>query len=150
MTFTQRILIAMGAGIVVGIFLSVYGSNFQGASDFLVDGVFYVAGSIFISLLRLMVVPLVLVSLVCGVTSLGDLRALGRIGGKTLGLYLCTTAVAITIALTIATVFSPGGGFELAGEEYNYEASVAPPLTEVIIGMVPDNPIRAMADSQML
>ena len=150
MTFTQRILIAMGAGIVVGIFLSVYGSNFQGASDFLVDGVFYVAGSIFISLLRLMVVPLVLVSLVCGVTSLGDLRALGRIGGKTLGLYLCTTAVAITIALTIATVFSPGGGFELAGEEYNYEASVAPPLTGVIIGMVPDNPIRAMADSQML
>jgi Na+/H+-dicarboxylate symporter len=150
MTFTQRILIAMGAGIVIGVFLNVYGSSFQGTSDFLVDGVFYVVGSIFISLLKLMVVPLVLVSLVCGVTALGDLRALGRIGGKTLGLYLCTTAVAITIALTIATVISPGGGFELAGGEYSYEASEAPPLTEVIIGMVPDNPIRAMADSQML
>ena len=150
MTFTQRILIAMGAGIVIGVFLNVYGSSFQGTSDFLVDGVFYVVGSIFISLLKLMVVPLVLVSLICGVTALGDLRALGRIGGKTLGLYLCTTAVAITIALTIATVISPGGGFELAGGEYSYEASEAPPLTEVIIGMVPDNPIRAMADSQML
>ncbi len=150
MTFTQRILIAMGAGIVIGVFLNVYGSSFQGTSDFLVDGVFYVVGSIFISLLKLMVVPLVLVSLICGVTALGDLRALGRIGGKTLGLYLCTTAVAITIALTIATVISPGDGFELAGGEYSYEASEAPPLTEVIIGMVPDNPIRAMADSQML
>jgi DAACS family dicarboxylate/amino acid:cation (Na+ or H+) symporter len=150
MTFTQRIIIAMTAGILVGISLNVFGPNFQGTSDFLVDGLFYVLGSIFISLLQLMVVPLVLVSLVCGVTALGDLRALGRIGGKTLGLYLVTTAVAITIALTIATIVAPGGGFELAGEEYNYQASEAPPLAEVIIGMFPDNPIRAMADSQML
>jgi len=150
MTFTQRILLAMGAGIVVGVFLNVFGPSFQVANEFLVDGVFNVVGSIFVSLLQLMVVPLVLVSLVCGVTALGDLRALGRIGGKTLGLYLCTTAVAITISLTIATVISPGGGFELAGEEYNYVAGDAPPLTEVLIGMVPSNPIRAMADSQML
>lgn len=150
MTFTQKILIAMGAGIAVGVFLNVFGAGFQGFSDFLVDGLFYVVGTIFISLLRLMVVPLVLVSLVCGVTALGDLNALGRIGGKTLGLYLCTTAVAITISLTISVLLGPGGGFELAGEEYDYVAGEAPPITEVLIGMVPDNPIRAMADSQML
>ncbi|MGI9259867.1 MAG: dicarboxylate/amino acid:cation symporter [Gammaproteobacteria bacterium] len=150
MTFTQRILIAMAAGIVVGVFLNLLGSNFQAGSDFLVDGIFYVLGSIFIALLRLMVVPLVLVSLVCGVTALGDLKALGRVGIKTLGLYLVTTAVAITIALSLANVLDPGQGFQLEGEEFNYESSEPPPFADVIINMFPENPIRAMADDQML
>ncbi len=150
MTFTQRILLAMLAGILVGVFINALGANFQAISDFLVDGAFYVLGAIFIALLKLMVVPLVLVSLVCGVTALGDLRALGRVGGKTLGLYLVTTAVAITFALTIANVVDPGQGFELAGEEFSYETREAPPLSEVIINMFPENPIRAMANDQML
>jgi DAACS family dicarboxylate/amino acid:cation (Na+ or H+) symporter len=150
MSFTQRILLAMLAGVIVGVLLNAFGPNFQAVNDFLVDGLFYVVGTIFISLLKLMVVPLVLVSLVCGVTALGDLRALGRVGGKTLGLYLVTTAVAITIALTVANVISPGQGFELAGEEFSYEVRDAPPLADVIINMFPENPIRAMADSQML
>ena len=150
MSFTQRILLAMLGGIVIGVLLNLFGSGFQGANDFLVDGLFYVLGSIFVSLLQLMVVPLVLVSLVCGVTALGDLRALGRVGGKTLGLYLMTTAVAITIALTVTSVISPGEGFAIAGEDFTYETRAAPPLAEVIINMFPQNPIRAMADSQML
>ena len=108
--------ILMLGGIVIGVSLNLFGSGFQGANDFLVDGLFYVLGSIFVSLLQLMVVPLVLVSLVCGVTALGDLRALGRVGGKTLGLYLITTAVAITFALTVTSVISPGEGFAIAGE----------------------------------
>jgi DAACS family dicarboxylate/amino acid:cation (Na+ or H+) symporter len=150
MTFTQRILIAMAAGIVVGVLLNMLGSGFQAGSDFLVDGLFYVLGSIFIALLRLMVVPLVLVSLVCGVTALGDLKALGRVGIKTLGLYLTTTAIAITIALSLANVFDPGQGFQLEGEEFAYESSEPPPFADVIINMFPENPIRAMADDQML
>ncbi len=150
MSFTQRILLAMLAGITVGVLLNVFGANFQVISDFLVDGLFYVVGAIFIALLKLMVVPLVLVSLVCGVTALGDLRTLGRVGGKTLGLYLVTTAVAITFALTIANVISPGEGFEFAGQEFSYQTREAPPLAEVLIGIFPDNPIRAMADGQML
>jgi len=150
MSFTQRILLAMLGGIVVGVLLNLFGSGFQGANDFLVDGLFYVLGSIFVSLLQLMVVPLVLVSLVCGVTALGDLRALGRVGGKTLGLYLMTTAIAITFALTVTNVISPGEGFAIAGEDFSYETREAPPLAEVIINMFPQNPIRAMADSQML
>jgi len=150
MSFTQRILLAMLAGVIIGVFLNVVGTNFQAANDFLVDGLFYVLGAIFVALLQLMVVPLVLVSLVCGVTALGDLRALGRVGGKTLGLYLMTTAVAITFALTVASMISPGEGFEFAGGEFSYEAREAPPLAEVIINMFPENPIRAMADSQML
>jgi len=150
MSFTQRILLAMLAGIVIGVILNLFGANFLTVNNFLVDGLFYVVGAIFVALLKLMVVPLVLVSLVCGVTALGDLRAVGRVGGKTLGLYLLTTAVAITFALTISNVIAPGAGFELVGEEFAYEAREAPPLAEVIINMFPDNPIRAMADDQML
>jgi Na+/H+-dicarboxylate symporter len=150
MSFTQRILLAMLAGILIGVFLNVFGANFLTVNNFLVDGLFYVVGAIFVALLKLMVVPLVFVSLVCGVTALGDLRAIGRVGGKTLGLYLVTTAVAITFALTISNVIAPGAGFELVGEEFSYEAREAPPLAEVIINMFPENPIRAMANDQML
>ncbi len=150
MTFTQRILIAMAAGIAVGVFLNMLGANFQAVTDFLVDGLFYVLGSIFIALLRLMVVPLVLVSLVCGVTALGDLKALGRVGVKTLGLYLLTTAIAISISLSLANALDPGQGFQLEGEEFTYESSEPPPFADVIINMFPENPVRAMAEDQML
>jgi DAACS family dicarboxylate/amino acid:cation (Na+ or H+) symporter len=150
MSFTQRILLAMLAGILVGIAVNIYGAAVEPLTGFAVEGVFYVLGQIFISLLQLMVVPLVLVSLVCGVTALGDLRALGRVGGKTFGLYLMTTAIAIMLALAVARVLSPGEGFELVGELAEYQSREAPPLTEVIIDMIPENPIRAMADGQML
>ena len=149
MSFTQRVVIAMGAGIVFGVLLNLLGDPDGMINAFLVDGVFYIVGQIFIAALKMMVVPLVLVSLVCGVTSLGDLRALGRVGGKTLLLYLMTTAIAIMLALGIANLFSPGEGFELSGEVV-FEAAEPPSFSEVLIGMVPDNPVAAMADAQML
>jgi DAACS family dicarboxylate/amino acid:cation (Na+ or H+) symporter len=150
MTFTQRILLGMIAGIIVGSILNAYGMAVPGLEAFLVEGVFHVVGSIFISLLQLMVVPLVLVSLVCGVTALGDLRSLGRVGGKTLALYMMTTAIAIVLALTIASLVSPGEGFEFSDQDISFESSDAPPLSEVLIDMFPQNPIRAMAEGQML
>ncbi len=150
MSFTHRILIGMLAGVVVGTLLNSFGLAVGPVQTFLVDGLFHVVGSIFVSLLQLMVVPLVLVSLVCGVTALGDLRALGRVGGKTLGLYMLTTAVAIVLALSMATIVSPGEGFVLSDLEVSYESSEAPPLSDVLINMFPQNPVRAMAEGQML
>jgi len=147
MTFTTKILIAMAAGIAVGVAFSTFG--LESLSPYLVDGLFYAIGQIFITLLQMMVVPLVLVSLVCGVTALGDLRALGRVGAKTLALYLATTAVAIVLALALASLIAPGAGYELAGE-VDFESRTPPPLSEVFIGMFPSNPIRALADGQML
>jgi Na+/H+-dicarboxylate symporter len=91
----------------------------------------------------------VLVSLVCGVTSTAGVRALGRIGGKTLGLYVATTCIAVTIALTLASLVSPGAGFELSGD-VTFEPRTAPSLADVIIGMVPTNPVQALAEAQML
>jgi Na+/H+-dicarboxylate symporter len=138
MSFTQKILIGMAAGIVVGALLSSFG-----------DAAAPVTGQIFIRLLQLMVVPLVLVSLVCGVTSLGDMRALGRLGLKTLGLYLLTTAIAIVLALTLARFVSPGAGYPLAGESA-YQSQSPPAISDVLVNMFPANPIRALADGEML
>jgi Na+/H+-dicarboxylate symporter len=149
MSFTQKILIAMAAGIAVGVTFSTFDQALAPVSGVVVDGLFNIVGQIFIRLLQMMVVPLVLVSLVCGVTSLGDVRALGRLGAKTLGLYLVTTAVAIIIALTVARLISPGEGFELAGQ-VEYESQAAPPLTQVFVNMFPTNPIAAMVEGQML
>lgn len=151
MSFTHRILIGMLAGVITGTLLNSFGLAIAPVQTFLVDGLFHVVGSIFVSLLQLMVVPLVLVSLVCGVTALGDLRALGRVGGKTLGLYMLTTAVAIVLALSMATMLSPGEGFVLSDQQgVSYEGSEAPPLSDVLINIFPENPVRAMAEGRML
>ncbi|WP_428103421.1 dicarboxylate/amino acid:cation symporter [Candidatus Rariloculus sp.] len=139
----------MAAGIVVGVTFSMVGAPLQPVNDVLVDGLLDAIGRIFVALLQMMVVPLVLVSIVCGVASLGDLRALGRVGVKTLGLYLLTTAIALVLALTLARVVSPGQGFDLAGE-VAYQSQPPPPLTEVFVNMFPANPVRALAEGQML
>jgi len=149
MSFTQKILIAMAAGIVVGWLLGELGGGTRLVDDFLVGGVFAVVGRVFIALLQMMVAPLVLFSLVTGVTSLGDIRALGRLGIKTLALYLATTAIALVVVLSIAVIVSPGDGFDLAAGA-TYEAREPPGVVDVLVGMVPTNPVRALADGEML
>ena len=149
MTYTQKILLAMLAGIVCGAVLNASGAPGDQIFDLLLDAILRPLGDIFIALLQMMVVPLVLVSLVCGVTALGDVTALGRLGLKTFGLYMLTTAVAIVLALLLSSIVSPGDGFTLAGD-ITYESRSAPPLSEVIVNMFPTNPIRALAEGQML
>ncbi len=149
MNYTHKILLAMAAGIAFGTVLNELGEPGFAIYDLLVDDVLSPAGDIFIALLQMMVVPLVLVSLVCGVTSLGDVAALGRLGLKTFVLYLTTTAVAIVIALSLASLVSPGEAFELDAE-VSFEGGAAPTLSEVLVNMFPSNPIRALAEGQML
>ena len=149
MSYTQKIVLAMIAGIVVGGALNLGVDSASAAFGFIVNGVFDTIGQIFVALLQMMVVPLVLVSLVCGVIALGDVAALGRIGVKTFALYLGTTAIAIVIALSLAGLVGPGRGYELAGE-VAFESASAPSFKEVLVGMFPANPIRALAEGQML
>ncbi len=106
-------------------------------------------GSIFLASLKLLVVPLVFVSLVCGTAALDDVARLGRVGVKTLGLYLVTTAIAVSLALIAATIVQPGAGFELDSDA-SFQAQAAPSLAEVFIDLFPTNPIQAMADGNML
>ena len=147
---TLQILVGMGAGAALGLGLNVAG--FEGGWLVLLTaegGLFDLGGKIFLALLKLLVVPLVFVSIVCGVASLDDLSRLGRVGGKTLGLYLLTTALAISLALCGAMLFRPGDGFELSHAS-DYQASEAPSLSETLLNLVPSNPIRAMAEGEML
>ncbi|MEM7408943.1 MAG: dicarboxylate/amino acid:cation symporter [Myxococcota bacterium] len=144
---TGRILIGMAAGITVGLGFNLAGTG-SALSTFVVDGVFHVGGQIFLASLKLLVVPLVLVSIVCGVASLDDLSRLGRVGGKTLGLYLMTTAIAISLALSAAMLVQPGAGFDL--EAPSFAAKEPPSVVDTLINLFPSNPIQAMADGEML
>ena len=110
-------------------------------------------GRIFIALLKMLVVPLVFVSLVCGAASLGDTGSVGRLGGKTIGLYLLTTAVAVSLAMMIALATDPGLRGESAGDlasASTFEPKPAPSVKDTFINVVPSNPIAAMADGKML
>lgn len=106
-------------------------------------------GTIFINLIKMMIVPVVFFSLVVGMTSLGDTKKLGRIGAKTVCLYLATTAVAILIGFGIAGIVSPGTGLSLASDA-TYKVKEAPGVMQVLVAMVPANPIDAMAKAQIL
>jgi len=148
LSLSAKIFIAMILGAIAGLALNIAG-NPEWSQVWLTDGVFKVVGQIFISLLKMLVVPLVFVSLVCGASSLSDPKMLGRVGGKTIVLYLLTTAIAVTMALTAAVIFKPGIGAQpIASVET--QISEATPFTQVLINMVPTNPIAAMADGQML
>ena len=154
MSLTQRILIAMGLGLVLGSLLqwiALPEDHFVNA--FALNGVIDAGGKIFITLLKMLVVPLVFVSLVCGAASLGDTGSVGRLGGKTIGLYLLTTAIAVSMAMLIALTTDPGLGGESANQAQAataFEPKTAPSVKDTFINVVPGNPIAAMADGKML
>lgn len=156
MSLTARILIAMVGGILFGSLLNlmVGGTALSdtlrhGIENILIGGVFDVVGQIFIASLKLLVVPLVLVSLICGASALGDSARMGPIAGKTLLLYLFTTAVAVAVALLVSVFIGPGSNVSLETDAV-FEATSPPPLKEVIINIFPTNPVEAMAEGEML
>ena len=148
LSLSAKIFIAMILGAIAGLALNFAG-NPEWSEIWLIDGVFKVVGQIFISLLKMLVVPLVFVSLVCGSSSLSDPKMLGRVGGKTIGLYLVTTAIAVCLALGAAIIFEPGIGAQPIAK-VETQIAEATPFTQVLIDMVPTNPVAAMADGQML
>ncbi len=156
MSLTNRILIAMVAGILMGSLINLLlGSS--GISDtfrmliddYLISGLFDLVGRIFVASLKLLVVPLVLVSLICGSSSMGDSARMGPIAVKTLGFYLATTAIAVTIALLFAMLVGPGTHVSLDSSA-SFQPQVPPPLIDVLVDIFPSNPVRAMADGKML
>lgn len=106
-------------------------------------------GTLFLRLIKMVIVPLVLASLVVGASSVGNVRKLGRIGGKTIGYYLITTAIAVTIGIVLGIVLEPGAGLELPVDA-KYEGKQAPALSAVLLDVVPDNPIAALVNANML
>ena len=103
----------------------------------------------FINLIKMMIVPVVFTSLIVGVTSLGDTKKLGRIGLKTLVLYLLTTAIAIIIGFAVAGVSHPGVGMHITNGTVQ-AAKAAPSIMQVILDMIPSSPVQSMAKSDIL
>lgn len=149
-TMTTKILIWMVAGLILGSLLNAFASSSEFISAYIVNGVFHVMGEAFISLLKMLVVPLVTFSLICGVCGLGDINKLGRVGIKSLLLFLTTTALAITLAISVASLIDPGKGFEITGETTAFTAPAPPPLSQVLINIIPSNPVAAYAEGNML
>ena len=148
---TTKILIWMCAGLILGSLINALASDVAFVQDYFVNGLFHVAGAIFINLLKMLVVPLVTFSLICGVCGLGDINKLGRVGLKAFLLFLLTTALAISLAIAVATLVGPGQGFELSNSATsNFTAPAAPPITQVFIDLVPSNPVAAYANGNML
>jgi len=147
-SLTFKIVAGMAAGLGIGLLLNQIGVS-GWIETFVVDGILHVGGSIFLASLKLLVVPLVFVSLVCGTAALDDVAKLGRVGAKTMGLYLMTTAAAVSLALIAATIVQPGAGFELTSDA-SFDAQQSPSLADVFINLFPSNPVRAMADGNML
>ena len=147
---TKQILVAMVLGFTIGALIHGFDwSESAFVGEFLVGGIFSLGGQIFIKTLKLLVVPLVFVSLVCGASSLAGGNNMGRIGLKTVALYLMTTAIAITLALTVANIINPGLGINMA-EGMRFQAKEAPPFTQVVLDIFPSNPVAAMAEGNML
>ncbi len=106
-------------------------------------------GTMFINLIKMMIVPVVFTSLIVGMTSIGDTKKLGRIGIKTIIIYLCTTAIAILIGFAVAGLFHPGIGMSMTSDAA-VEVKKAPSLMQVLVAMIPANPIASMSKADIL
>jgi Na+/H+-dicarboxylate symporter len=137
MKLWQQILIGLVAGLVLGM---IVGPPVAAIKPI---------GTIFINLIKMLIVPLIFVSLVCGVTSMHDMHKMGRIAAKTVVIYLLTTAVAISIGLGFGILLQPGAGIDIAAAS-SVQAKEAPTLIQTLVGLFPNNPIAAMADGNVL
>lgn len=106
-------------------------------------------GTMFINLIKMMIVPVVFCSLVVGMTSMGDMKKLGRIGIKTLSIYMVTTAIAIVIGFAVALAIDPGTGMSMAGATAP-KVKEAPSIMQVFVDLIPSNPIASMAKADIL
>ena len=107
-------------------------------------------GTMFINLIKMMIVPVVFTSLIVGMTSIGDTKKLGRIGVKTVAIYLVTTAIAILIGFAAAGFIHPGLGMSLPTDAAEVKVKEAPSIMQVLVAMIPANPIASMAKADIL
>src|SRR5690625_2170302 len=138
----KQIFIALVAGLVVGVLLNMAGMPEVATS-------IKPIGDLFIRGIKMLIVPLVFVSLVTGVSSLNDISTMGRLSVKTVALYLITTAVAIVIGLILAVIFQPGSGVAMVTNE-TVQVREAPPLIDILLNLVPTNPFEVFVEENVL
>ena len=137
MALWLKILIGMIAGIIAGMLL---GNNAEYIKPI---------GQLFISAIKMLIVPLIFCSLIVGVTSMKDTTKMGRIGVKSIVFYLATTAVAISIGLGLGLLFEPGAGLNMVATTVA-DAKPSSTLVDTIVGLVPKNPVGSLASGNIL
>ena len=148
---TTVIFIALLLGTITGLILHYLVPSGVFRDQFLVDGVFNVLGNGFIRGMRMLVVPLVFCSLVCGAMAIGDTKKLGTVGIKIIGFYVFTTAIAITAAIGVAKLINPGMGVDMS-DMIIQETTIAESssIADVLLNIIPTNPIQSLAEGNML
>lgn len=149
---TTKIFIGLIAGALFGLILNYLVPQSYFRDQVLINGLFYLIGQGFIRLMQMLVVPLVFCSLVCGSMSIGDTKKLGDVGIKTLVFYLITTALAITVALTVANIINPGIGLNMNAIEASDGVKVAASTSfvDTILDIIPKNIFSGLANAKML
>lgn len=151
MGLTTQIFVALLLGLVSGVVLNLWVPKGYVRDTVIVDGICYVIGNGFIRLMKMLVVPLVFTSIVCGAASIGDTKALGKVGGRTIIFYLATTALAISVALGIATLIKPGIGLNMSSiEAGEVTVTKSTSAAETLLNIIPENPLESLAQGNML
>ena len=133
-----QIIIAIILGIIVGLWLKEKAEHLQ------------LIGDLFIRLLKMIIIPLILASVVSGITQIGNIRNLGRIGLKTFLYYLITTTLAVTIGLVLVNLIQPGTGVELANKAAELPEQAAPSFITIITDIIPENLFESMSQDNVL
>jgi Na+/H+-dicarboxylate symporter len=151
-SLTNQIFFALIAGALTGVILNIVsaGQHSGFINNWLISGLFEIVGKMFISAIRMLVVPLVLTSLICGAAGINDIKKLGRVGGKTLVFYLSTTAIAVTIALIVSYIIDPGIGFQTEIQVAEKIETPVLSIAQTIYSIVPVNPFAAFSEGNML
>lgn len=150
-SLTTKIFIGLIGGLIAGIILNLFVPHSYVRDTIIVNGICNIIGTGFIKLMKMLVVPLVLCSLVCGASAIGDTKTLGKVGVKTIVFYLATTALAVSVAIGVASIIRPGIGLNQGALNYG-EVTVAEStsVTDTLLNIIPDNPFGSLSNGIML
>ncbi|MGO1369370.1 dicarboxylate/amino acid:cation symporter [Senegalia sp. (in: firmicutes)] len=137
---TTKILIGLILGIVTGILVKDIPQIINAIEPL---------GEIFIRLIKMIIVPLVFSTIIIGISSVSDIKKLGRMGGKTILYFLFTTSIAVVIGITLSNIIQPGEGIDIALNS-NYEFQTPPSPLDTLLNIIPANPINALSQGELL
>ena len=146
---TYQIVFALISGLIFGAILKLF-SEFSYVDFILTNGILKLLGKGFISLIKMIVVPLVFVSIICGISSLGDSKKLGKIGLKTIALFVITTIAGVIISLSLSYIIKPGYGTHIINSQGFVPKSNSKNFFDIILDMVPSNLIKSMCHGNLL
>ena len=150
---TGKILLGLLFGAIFGIILNYLVPDSSIKNDVVINGVLYVIGNGFLKLMKMLVVPLVFTSLICGAAAIGDTKTLGKVGVKTIARYICTTALAVSVAIGVANLIRPGIGLNMSqiqAADAVTTTTTQTSMTETLLDIIPDNPFGSLANGTML